>query len=736
MKKRKLFRKILTYLFLFLVVVLFFASTIVRWYVQKNSETLLGRRLEIGELHLNYLKVSVDIQNFVLFEENKADTFISFNELYINIQPWRMVKNEYALKEFFLDSLFVQVEQQGDIFNFDDLIPPGDSTIADTAVVGSEENARFSFRNISIQNSNFNYLDKEIDNLITLHNLNLQLPLLAWNNEQSEVGVEFKIGEKGHLHIDADVNNENETYSIQTQVDSLDLKQFSIYLKPYMNTSGIQGFFNSDILVTGSMTDYMNVIVSGYAGISDFMLPDEKGAPVFATKMFSIGLDSIDILNQYYGLNTIKLSNPQLWVETGKETSNIEYLFAPLMLVDSTEVADSAIVVESDTMPVFYSIDSVLISRGEVNYTDASLNRPFKYNISPIDLSISDISEKAENVPVLLNMVLNNKGTFKGSAGINMQNFNNVTFSGDIDNLELMSFSPYSEYYVARPITQGDFNYHVEVEMTASELKNENVIRINELEFGDKTPDTTAIKIPIRLALYILKDKNDKIALDIPVWGNPSDPDFAVGKIVWKTFSNFIIKTALEPFSALASMVGTNPESIRQMNLALTQDTISTEQRSTLDKLGEILQNKPEFVFTLTQETPSLTEIQELAIKQIIIDYLLKTKQASSASDTLLIANKWNDFKRSNTEFIKYVNNRYGQSDSLSIGQKCLSIIGKEKTEIQFSELLIKRNDMIQKYLCEELQLNKASIVVQTADIVNMRTQFEVPVYRIEVSIQ
>ena len=71
------------------------------------------------------------------------------------------------------------------------------------------------------------------------------------------------------------------------------------------------------------------------------------------------------------------------------------------------------------------------------------------------------------------------------------------------------------------------------------------------------------------------------------------------------------------PFSALANLVGTNPENIQQINFELTQDSLSADQRNTLDKLGEILESKPQFIFTLTQETPSQIEQNELAVKQM-----------------------------------------------------------------------------------------------------------------------
>lgn len=80
--------------------IFFFLSSIVRYWVVKNSEELIGRKLEIAELHFNYLKVSVRIQGFTLYEHKSEEKFVSFDELYVNFEPWRLLSGEYSVSRF------------------------------------------------------------------------------------------------------------------------------------------------------------------------------------------------------------------------------------------------------------------------------------------------------------------------------------------------------------------------------------------------------------------------------------------------------------------------------------------------------------------------------------------------------------------------------------------------------------------------------------------------------------
>ncbi|MBP8851113.1 MAG: hypothetical protein KBG80_11225, partial [Breznakibacter sp.] len=81
MKKRYY---ILGGLSLLLFILFFSLSTLVKNWVINNSEKLIGRKVQIGELHFNYARVALQVKELVVYETNKVDSFISFQELYIN----------------------------------------------------------------------------------------------------------------------------------------------------------------------------------------------------------------------------------------------------------------------------------------------------------------------------------------------------------------------------------------------------------------------------------------------------------------------------------------------------------------------------------------------------------------------------------------------------------------------------------------------------------------------------
>lgn len=720
-----------------LCIALYFASSIIRSYVEKNSIELIGRKLTLSELHINYATISVNAKDLVLYEDNELDTFVSFSHFYLNFQPWKLLAKEYALSALEFDSLYVNVEQEGDVFNFSSLMPVSDSIVVDTVIEENDSEVRFSISNINFSNGRIKYLDKEIDNCLDFKKLNLILPHIAWDNKQSNVGASFTLGDNGKLAITANINHEVDSYEFGIQVDSLGLTSFSNYLKPYMNIANMGGYMDMNMLVRGSVSEVTNIVVSGDTEVSDFFFEDQNGEKIVAVNTFVATFDSLDIDNQFFYLSRVELTHPMISAKLNPESTNWEEFLAPLFVEDSILVADStAVETEIDSILVRYQIDTIQINKGTLLFEDNTLSRTFSYEIAPMNVLLSDLTESATSVPVTFDMTLNKKGIFKGKTTFNMLDPYQVWFKGLLNDLELMSFSPYTEYYIGRPITQGAFDYECLFEMTGEQMKNENRIFINKLDFGKKIKTKSEFSVPIRLALYILKDKDDNISIDLPVWGNPSDPEFKVGEIVWKTVSNFLIKTATQPFGALAGMVGADPESIKYVPFEYTQDTLSAKQQGILDNLIAISEQKSDLRFNLIQETLPQIEKSRLAVKQAAIKYLYHVDMPETLDDSTKMQDRWELVNTKSDGFKNYMASNVTTTDTMTFEQQCIALIGEKTLNNKLLELMSNRNSSVKAYIKNMANVDTTAFVISVADMKNIHDQVEQAAFRVEVSMQ
>lgn len=730
-----IFRTIIFFIVL-LAVVMLFAPTVAHRIVEKNSKAWIGRQIRMGDLDLNYASFTLSVSDFVLYETNDADTFFTFKTFRINLQPWRLIKKEYAFKEFLLDSFYIYAAYDGKAFNFDDLLTEEvDSFAAETIDKGYHEEIHFSLENIDISNGRFELHDKRENVRFNLNDLNLQLPLLSWDNKQAEMGVDLDFGKGGTMHFAGEIDRGAQTYRLEMQLDSMQLHPFSGYIQPYLNSSGIEGSLYNTVVVKGSLSKFNNIIITGHAAVGDFKLKDTNDEPVLQADRSVLRLDSIDIMNKFIHISEISVSNPTIIAEKYDTLSNLEILFGPMLEEVELPPMDSFAAVADELVPVQYFIDSIVVHNGTAEVSDLSLNRPFRYRLTSMEAKLKDVAYYAEKIPVTFGMVLNNEGTVEGESGISLNDPHDFNLKVQLEKLDLASFSPYSETYIARPVTHGRMDYRGEVNMSREEFRAENDIFISELELGPKTDDEPQIKAPVKLGLYILKDKDDNIEMNVPMWGDPMDPEFDMGKIVLHTLSDFLVKVASEPFDLLGNVVGTNPDRIKKMELELTRDSLSPDNIETLEKLAEVLQRKKDLVFMLTQETPMEVEKRVLAVQAVCSAYLNGAKNKQELQNTTAVAG-WETVNQSDTSFVNFLNELSGLPDSVSFESRCVAAIGEEALGKRFNRLLETRNEKVRNYLSEQLMIDSTLFEVRTADLVNLSVQSDKPMYRIEVSVK
>jgi hypothetical protein len=157
-------------------------------------------------------------------------------------------------------------------------------------------------------------------------------------------------------------------------------------------------------------------------------------------------------------------------------------------------------------------------------------------------------------------------------------------------NTDLTSLSPYTEKFVGRPLTKGrlttELRYHIE----NKDLVAANVIDLDHLTLGGRVESPDATKLPVKLAIGLLKDMEGRIALDLPITGRTDDPQFSVWGLVGQTFKNLILKVATSPFSLLGALAG-GGEELQFVDFAPGLTTLDAGQTNKLMKLAEALRN-------------------------------------------------------------------------------------------------------------------------------------------------
>ncbi len=718
----------------FILLILILIPVIAKLYINKNGEKLIGRKIELHSLKINYFRTRITLKDFVLYEANKKDTFVSFSEFSVNLSPWKLIHKELSFSDITLLNAYVNLEQRDTIFNFTDIMEftaqnsaPAEEEVS--PVDTSHTAFQYSIDHFNLSNTEVKYTDLSINNVIDLHPINLNLQDLAWNGHNAQLNLNFIVNNKGKVSIATALNNISGTYNVQLNINDLQLISFANYLKSNLNVSDFNAFLNTDININGNTNHPEYVIVKGNISLDSLHLVDSHKNELISFESFKVDIDKADIEKQQYFINHIKIEHPKISLIVGKEQTNVEYILEPSMKQDSTTTppTDTLQTTPNDsTITPVFKLQNFTYNDGQINLIDSTLNRLFKYKIQHININTDNIDSDNKVLDIDYTMSFPNKGKLNGTAKIDFENGKNLNVDGHIEHLDLHDFSPYTEYYLGYPILSGYLYYDCTIQMEPTHLDNRNHILVKKIEFGPSNSDIDTTKVPIKLAMVVLKDRHGNVEVNIPIKGDPSDPNFSLVKIMLGTLTKFTFKAATSPLKILRSiLLGSNTKNLSYIPFEYTQDSLQHKQRQTLDDVAKILEKKPELSFTFRQDIAINQEIDMLAAKKVKAKYITDKK----------INKEWDKIKDDDKDFLRYLNKISPDTKGQEPSDRYLKISApKDKLMNELKTLYTQRNQGILDYLIQKKGCDSSSVHIQLLNPETLPQKLDIPGFEVEVS--
>ena len=245
--------------------------------------------------------------------------------------------------------------------------------------------------------------------------------------------------------------------------------------------------------------------------------------------------------------------------------------------------------------PVRMHFGQLVLQNGRLNYTDDFIKPNYTANLVAIKGTVGAFgteSTMSAPVDVIANLAGNGPITIKGSVNPLIAK-PALDLTATAHDIKLTNLTPYSAKYAGYPITKGKLNIDLHYQLANDQLSANNHIFIDQLTFGDHVDNGTATKLPVRLAISLLKNSRGEIDVDIPVSGSMSNPEFSVGGLIWRAVLNLIAKAVTSPFTLLAHAFGGNGEELGYVEFAPGSSQLTDASQSKLDTIARMLADKP-----------------------------------------------------------------------------------------------------------------------------------------------
>ena len=242
-----------------------------------------------------------------------------------------------------------------------------------------------------------------------------------------------------------------------------------------------------------------------------------------------------------------------------------------------------------DPFPV--RIRRVRLQNAKLDFTDLSLRPQFSAKIYELNGVINGLSSNREaRSKIELDGRVDEFGLARIRGELNpFAPRNNTDINVVFKNVDMVPASPYSMKFAGYKVAEGKISLDLQYKIRDSQLEGANQIVIDKLTLGERVDSPDALKLPLQLAIAILKDSDGRINLGLPISGNLSDPQFSYGAIIWKAIGNLLTRIVTAPFRALGSLLGVSGEKLESIDFDAGSDRLLPPEREKLKQVAQIL---------------------------------------------------------------------------------------------------------------------------------------------------
>ena len=487
---------------------------------------------------------------------------------------------------------------------------------------------------LNLKDATANFTDNTTPNPVKLSVTPLQLKVQQISDDLSKplpVDLQATLNKKGTLGVKGNVTATPLKVAVKVNANRLDAAAFEPYFGSKLNALIASALLNANGDLALSQAKALKATYRGdvalvdvrmidkatsdpFAGWSSLALTnlkadyDEHGTVVDAgrvtfTKFYGrVLLDAQGKLNlkdvvahesgAAHSLTRDKSGGHEPVPLTPQAASAPELASAPVPASSATPATVTA--ATPPQSPVKLHFGQLVLQQGRVTYTDNFIKPNFTANLVGIQGTVGAFGTQSTTpapVDIAAKLAANGPLSIRGTVNPLIAK-PALDLTASAHDIELTNLTPYSAKYAGYPITKGKLNVDLHYKLDNDQLNANNHIFIDQLTFGDHVENDTATKLPVRLAISLLKNSRGEIDVNLPVSGSLSNPEFSIGGLIWHAVLNLLQKAVTAPFSLIANAFGGGGEELGYVEFEPGSAQLSDAADKKLDTIVKALADK------------------------------------------------------------------------------------------------------------------------------------------------
>ena len=260
------------------------------------------------------------------------------------------------------------------------------------------------------------------------------------------------------------------------------------------------------------------------------------------------------------------------------------------------------------------SVASVVLSNANVHFIDRSIQPNVSITLEQLGGTLSGLSsEDPQPADLHLQGTVDKTARAEITGKINPWSSKQpLDLTLSLKEMDLLPEDPYSGKYLGYRLLKGRLSAQFTYQVAERNVRSENHLTLDQLTLGQKVQSADATRLPVRLAIAILKDRDGKIALEVPANGSLDDPQFNLSQVLYNAIETAVSRIVTSPFSALAALFGGQGEELSFQEFQPGSTNLLPAALTKLDVLAKGLYERPELQLEIEGSADPVTDLAAL----------------------------------------------------------------------------------------------------------------------------
>jgi hypothetical protein len=399
---------------LLLALIFFAGPPLLKSLLVTRASEELGRKVSVGEIHLNPLLLTLEVRDFEIQEPAGGKRFVAFRRLLVDLETESLYRRAPVLREVVLEQPYVNVVRlPGNRFNFTDLVEKFAKKDKD------DSPARFSVNNIRITGGGADFDDQPARTRHQIRELDLAIPFVSNLPYLGEIFVQPALSAKINGAAFA-LKGRTKPFSAghETAFDlsfnDLDLPHYLQYVPfelPYRITSARLDV-NAALAFRQPEKGAPQLNLAGKVALRKFDVTSPEGEAMAAFERLEVQTPGIDVFGNTIPLRSVTLTG--LAVNAVRRADGSLKLLALASAPGDTndavpspapapDKAQPALAATPAKPPRTITVEKLQVE-GTLIWDDRATSPAFRTTIHPVSLTVTGLSTAADAAPARVDL--------------------------------------------------------------------------------------------------------------------------------------------------------------------------------------------------------------------------------------------------------------------------------------------------------------------------------------------